>query len=104
MHVPVLWPKIAETGTESRSRHSPFSRRHLALGKRRLFLSSMESPQGRPDATAGDYGPRAKAFQAKMDAIYAGNVQPVPLQGMDPIPQFRRRLLLEYRTFGKIVL
>src|SRR5438876_3983465 len=104
MRGPVRSTKIAETATESRASHSPFPRRHVDLGKRRLFLSSMYSPQGRPDATAGDYGPRAKALQAKMDAIYAGNVQPVPLQGMDPIPQFRRCLLLEYRTFGKIVL
>src|SRR6266542_3296015 len=39
-----------------------------------------------------------------MDAIHAGNVQHVPLQGMDALSQYDRRFVLEHRTSRKIVL
>ncbi len=33
-----------------------------------------------------------------VDAVHAGNLQPVALPRVDPLPQHRRRLILEYRT------
>src|SRR5581483_897989 len=64
----------------------------------------MQSPQRRPHPAAGLHAARAQALQAPVDAVYAGDFQHVPLQGMDALSEHDRRLLLEYRASRKIVL
>ena len=45
----------------------------------------------------------AQPGAAAVDAVHAGNLQPVALQRMDALSQHRRRLILEHRTAGKLV-